>query len=155
AAGVLENDERLAVKPLAETHPLEHARAERIELRALAPGAHPRHDLADALLGEGPREVGRVDAMRDLSRRASGIDAPTLGVADARLARPVEDPVLEDRGEVVIADIPRPQGPVAVEGDGSPRTRLREGFDRGDRLSRRDRLHAASVSRVPPRRASA
>ena len=119
---------------------------EAIELGPRPPGGDPRHDLADALLGERPREVGRVDPVRDLARRARGVDVLGGGLADEGLARRVVDSAIEERREEVLADVARPERPVTVERDRAAGLALPGLVDReddlvhGDRTHRRDRI---------------
>ena len=68
-----------------------------------------------------------MDALRERARRPLGREAVRRrGLPQRRARRLGEGAPLDELGEVVLADVTRPERPVSVEGDRAPRPLTRE-----------------------------
>ena len=145
--GALDDDVHLAVQARREATPIDDLAREGAHLVSRPPGEAPRHELAHALLGIGPREVRRVNPARDL-RAVTGIrEAVVASKAPEGLERRrLDAPVIEKRMKEIVAHVPAPEGAVTVGGDHAA------GVLSGQRLDPRPDivggllLHAASIT---------
>lgn len=143
--------ERLVVQTRPERDAFEQIRCEGLHRVDRPTSEGPRHDLADAFLGESVGEVGSVDAMSDLDDASMGLDPRRACFANEWLEAVIFDtPAREEAGEEVLPDIPRPQRAVSIEDDRATGDAGRMGQDAFHDLANGRRPHAPSIHREEP-----